>query len=254
MRTRLYLFVFVLPIITLACNFPAGLSTEPADTELIEPTRVGIEAPKETESAPPPTETIEPPNPLAVLGTYDSLASVRQRLDGMALTRTVDSAVVTGRELLEWVLVDQQYDPRDDNPTKEAIFAGFNAYTFPHPGARIYLVNVATGLSAEAHGLYPWSLADYSGQEIENLFIEDDSLQITDPALHRGDLPADMPNVQSHRHVMDDSLIEDAHYKQSILAQILVEDAADADVDRGAWPSVRRARVVVRPVVRGSLQ
>ena len=151
MRTRPYLIGFVLLMIALACNFPAGLSNDPADTGLIEPTSAGIEAPTETESAPPPTETIEPPDPLDVLDTYVSLASVKQRLDGMALTRTADSAIVTGRQLLEWILVDQQYDPMDDT-TKEAIFAGFDAYTFPHPGARIYLVNVATGLSAEA----PW--------------------------------------------------------------------------------------------------
>ena len=110
MRTRLYLVGFVLLMILLACNFPAGLSTEPADTGLIEPTSVSTEPPTETESAPPPTKTIEPPDPLAVLNTYVSLSSVRQRLDGMALTRTVDSTVVTGRELLEWVLVDQQFD------------------------------------------------------------------------------------------------------------------------------------------------
>ena len=63
-------------------------------------------------------------------------------------------------------------------------------------------------------------------QEIDNLFIEDDSLiRNPDPALHRGDLPQDMPNVRTHWYLTPDRVVEDAHYKQFNLARNLTQDA-----------------------------
>jgi hypothetical protein len=211
----------------LACNVPAGVkSTAPPPTAVLTPTAtqtVTVEPP--ATDTPLPPYTPEPVDPLVILDTYESLTTVRQRLEDMAVTR-IDGVRLTGRQMLKWVLVDRQYDPTWDNARKERVFSDFDDYTFPHPGARIYLVNVATGLFAEAHGLYAWSLADYSPREIDNLFIEDSSLVYNpDPALHRGDLPQDMPNVRTHYYLTPDKIVEDAHYKQFNLARRLTWDA-----------------------------
>ena len=166
-------------------------------------------------------------DPLEILDTYASLETIRARLDTMNLSNSLSGENLTGRELLEWIITDREYDPRDANSDKEAIMDVLDTYIFPYPSARIFLINVATGLTVEAHGWVPWSLKDYSVDDIENLFIEDESFRTTDPTLHKGDLPQGMPNVVNHWHNMDDILIEEAHYKQFNLARRLAEGATN---------------------------
>jgi len=177
-----------------------------------------------------PASTPEPVDPLVPLDTYASLATVRQRLNDMRLTRLADDDPLTGRQLLEWLLIDQQYDPTDPSEINTSLFAALDDYGFPNPGDRIYVVNVATGLFAEAQGLYLWSLADYTVQEIDNLFVQDSALAVTNPMLHRGDLPADMPNLRTHSgYPLGDRVVEDAHYRQFNLARRLAADAINQE-------------------------
>jgi hypothetical protein len=213
----------VLLLALLACNAPVQeQTTAAADTtaaETAEPTASNTPLPSAT-----PTPDVDAM--LSILDSYPSLETVRLRLDAMRIAPNQGGEPLTGRQMLEWILGAQHYDPRSSNAVNEQLFAALDDYTFPHPGARIYLVSVATGLYVEAYGLVPWSLGDYSRQEIENLFIEDDSYRITDSTLHRGDLP-DMPNVTWHTYsIWIDKIIEDAHYKQFNLAHRLTADAA----------------------------
>jgi len=96
----------------------------------------------------------------------------------------------------------------------------------PNAGAKTYLINVATGLFAEAHHFYAWSLRDYSPQQIQDLFIQDDSLRWESSGLFRGDLPPGMPNTVSHWYLTPDSVVEAAHFKQFNLARRIAEGAA----------------------------
>jgi hypothetical protein len=176
-------------------------------------------------ATPVPTETLEPADPLAILDAYASLEPVRQRLDAMTITKKQDGSVITGRQMIEWLLVTQQYDPTAANDVNEQLFANLDGYAFPHPGARIYLINVATSLYVEAHRLVPWSLENYSPYEIRNLFIEDDTFKVRDHSLHHGDLP-DMPNTTWYQHPLSDKIVEDAHYKQFNLALRITKDAS----------------------------
>ena len=219
----------------LACSTPTGMeSTSASPTAFVGPTatqNVAIQPSAVPSVEPPatdtpiPTPTPEPADPLVILDTYESLATVRQRLEEMEIIR-VDGVSLTGRQMLRWVLEDRMYDPRWSNAQKERIFSDFRDYTFPYHSAGIYVINVATGLFVESHKLVPWSLQDYTLEEINNLFIEDDSLDYApDPTLHHGDLPKDMPNVRSHWYPTPDKVIEDAHYKQFNLTQKLIQDA-----------------------------
>lgn len=90
----------------------------------------------------------------------------------------------------------------------------------------MYLINVATGLFAEAHHFYPWSLRDYSQAQVANLFIQDGSLAWQKNDLHHGDLPPGMPNTVNHWYPSPDLIVEEAHYKQFNLARRLAEGAA----------------------------
>jgi hypothetical protein len=213
----------------LACSMPATeTSTMPptvdasiAPTAHINPDVSPTEGPTLV-----PSETPKPPDPLAILDAHASLARVGQRLDALIVTHKPEGVSITGRELLRWILVEQQYDPTADNHAKEQLLGVLDDYDALPPGSRIYLVNVATGLFAEAHGLYPWSLRDYSPREIDNLFIEDNSpVYVQEPTVHRGDLP-DMPNTRTHWYPVPSEVIEDAHYKQFNLARSLTQGAA----------------------------
>jgi hypothetical protein len=168
-------------------------------------------------------------NPINVLRTYSSLENARRRLDEMVVT-TGPGETMTGRQIIEWLLLTRGYDPTAANDVKEQVFAPFDSFTFPHVGARIFLVNVATGLWAEAYGLCRWSLAHYSVEEVDSLFVENNStVRDPDPALDRGALPADMPNVEHHWHPMPSLVVEGAHYKQFNLAHRLAQSAASQE-------------------------
>jgi hypothetical protein len=183
--------------------------------------------PSATPSPSPSPSPTPLPDPLAVLDSYPSLATVRQRLDDMLVVTGPGDETKTGRELLGWIFDAQRYDPTANNAVKEQVFAPLDDYRFPHVGARIYLISVATGLWTEAQGLVPWSLADYSVEEINNIFIENEATDyMPDPALHRGDLPPDMPNVYAHSHPEPSVIVEGAHYKQFNLAHRLAGGAA----------------------------
>lgn len=226
-----HLAAFFLALAALACNSPLGGSPAAPPESTGTPTVHAGPAVTSTEEAsspspPAPSDTAEVLDPLTILDTYASLAAVRQRLDSTVFTHKTAGTTVTARELLVEILVHRQYDPTADNGLKEQVFAVLDDYNQLAPPARIYLVNVATGLFAEAHGLYPWSLEDYSAREIEDLFIEDSSLTVIGPTLHRGNSPADMPNLQTHSgYPMDNRVIEDAHYKQFNLARHLAQGA-----------------------------
>ncbi len=217
----------------LACNLP-GMNSAPAVPETarvtVDVTAADTSAgPSDIEETTAPADVEPMLDPLEILDTYESLETLRERLNAMQVSNSLGGQNVTGREVLEWILVDMAYDPRDANSEKEEIMNALDTYVFPYPSARIFLINVATGLTVEAHGWVPWSLQDYSREDIDNLFIEDESMHPSDSSLHRGDLPAGMPNVVNHWHGMDDLLIEEAHYKQFNLARKLTEDASNQE-------------------------
>jgi hypothetical protein len=144
----------------------------------------------------------------------------------MVITNSQDGSTMTGRQMLEWVLVSEKYDPRVTYTINEQLFSTLDSYEFPYLGARTLVINVATGLFVEAHGLVPWSLQDYSAEEINSLFIEADSVTFSqDGTLDHGKIPPDMVNLQSHWYPVPDKMVEDAHYKQFNLAHRLAEGA-----------------------------
>jgi hypothetical protein len=221
----------LLLVVSLACNLPGASSTpavESTPTVTVDVTLVDeADIASDDGAYEEPNSEEVPLDPLEILDTYASLETIRMRLETMNLSNSLSGQDLTGRELLEWILIDREYDPRDSNSDKEEIMNVLDTYIFPYPSARIFLINVATGLTVEAHGWVPWSLSDYSVDDIENLFIEDESFRTTDPTLHKGDLPQGMPNAVNHWHNMDDILIEEAHYKQFNLARRLTEGAAN---------------------------
>ena len=212
----------------LACNIP-----RPDET----PLPPVVTAPVE----PGATETPVPLDPLTILDTYESLAGTRDYLNRLTFSSDEEGdAGHSGRELLEWILVDQGYDPRAANAAKQQIFDSLDVWFPPNYGAKMYLINVATGLFAEAHHFYPWSLRDYSQAQIENLFIQDDSLEWQKSDLHHGDLPPGMPNTINHWYTSPDLIVEEAHYKQFNLARRLADGSAtqtDAIKAVMAWTS-----------------
>jgi hypothetical protein len=123
------------------------------------------------------------------------------------------------------LLIDQGYNPDWTNPKKQQLLGLLDGFEFPTPGQRILVINLAHGLAVEAQGLVPWSLHEYSEQEIDNLFIEDTALHILDPALNRGEFPPGMPNLRTHTYPMDDQVVEAAHVKQYHLGQRLIAGA-----------------------------
>ena len=181
--------LLVVALVLLSCGV---VDQGPAEETPTVPTAV---PPAATTTPVPATSTPEVIEPLALLSSYSSLANVSQRLAGLSGMRSADGTTLTGLQLLERILVDLQYNPQADNSSKEQLLAFLDEYEFPYPGGRIYLVNVATGLYAEAHSLYPWSLQDYTVQEVDNIFIEDSAPQWQDVTRHRGDWSADMPNL-----------------------------------------------------------
>ncbi|HEY2982370.1 MAG TPA: hypothetical protein VGJ22_14390 [Anaerolineales bacterium] len=198
----------------LACNAPGRNTT---------PTPAVVSTPIE----PAASETPAPLDPLVILDTYESLAGTRDFLNRLTFTMEADGVTDrSGRQLLEWILVERAYDPRASNADKQSLFDSLDAYIWPNPGARMYLINVATGLFAEAHHFYPWSLRDYSQTQIANLFIQDDSLAWQKNDLHHGDVPPGMPNTVSHWYPSPDLIVEEAHYKQFNLARRLAEGSA----------------------------
>ncbi len=217
--------------VSLGCNLPGASSTAAIEVTPTMTTDVRLIDEAGGESDDDASEELNPdevhPDPLAILDTYTSLGTIRVRLEKMNLSNSLSGQDMTGRELLEWILIDREYDPRDANYDNEEIMDALDTYIFPYPSARIFLINVATGLTIEAHGWVPWSLKDYSVDDIENLFIEDESFRTTDPTLHKGDFPQGLPNAVNHWHNMDDILIEEAHYKQFNLARRLAEDATN---------------------------
>jgi hypothetical protein len=167
----------------LACNVPGLNPTSPAPGDA-----PGAES---TLSAGAATETPVPLDPFTILDSYPSLAGTREFLDRLTFDLAADITTArSGRQLLEWILVERRYDPRASNRAKQELFSELEqTYFMPNAGAKTYLINVATGLFAEAHHFYPWSLRDYSPQQIQDLFIQDDSLRWESSGLFRGDLP-----------------------------------------------------------------
>jgi hypothetical protein len=180
------------------------------------------------EPTPPPTFTPIPfgDRALELLDSLPSLATTRQRLQAMQVMRVADGAFFSGQDILRWILIDQQYDPGWSNDRKEDLLASLDGYDFPSSGQRIFILTVAQGLALDARGLVPWSLQNYSAWEINNLYIEDTALHVTNPDLDRGTLPVAMPNLFMHIYPLGDDVVEAAHVGQYHLAKRLIGDAA----------------------------
>lgn len=183
-----------------------------------------IEAPTATASlVPTPTHTPIPygVQALDLLDNLPSLATTRERLQEMTVSDA--GIVMTGLEMLRLLLINQGYDPEWSYAQKEGVFEILDGYEFQNQGQKIFLIIVAHGLMVEVKDLVPWSLQDYSAEEINNLFIEDTALRYAYPSLDRGTLPTDMPNLRSHTHPMGGEIIEQAHLLQFSIAHDLIE-------------------------------
>jgi hypothetical protein len=221
----------IIGMVMTACNLPSNSDSALPDAVDTIPsvdsnTQPSPEEPSDSKSA------LESLDPLVILDTYASLKDVNLLLNTMKADHMPSGTTDTGRQVLEMILNVREYDPTMQNDLKEELFSALDDYSFAHAGARIFLINVATGLYAEAHGSYPWSLQDYSAQMVNNIFIEDSVIQIADfvyePGFvyQRGDIPAGMPNLNFHYpYPVDNKMIEDAHYKQFNLAGRLAQDA-----------------------------
>ncbi len=238
-----YLVLTGLVLASLACSLSlTGLldSIQGSDQE-VERTQEALEtASASIPATPTPTITPTPLGPHAfdLLGDLPALSTTRQQLSSMQIIRASDQSVLTGTDLLLWILVNQGYEPEWTHARREQLLADLDDYEFPSPGQRILLLNVAHGLALEASGSVPWSLQDYSTMEIRNLYIEDTATHIRNPYLDRGLLPAGMPNLQTHTHPMPDEIVEDAHFFQYHLARRLIGEASshsDAVADIVVW-------------------
>ncbi len=171
---------------------------------------------------PTPTNTPIPygVQALDLLENLPSLATTRERLQEMTVFD--GGIVVTGLELLRWLLINNGYDPEWSYAQKELALEGLDRREFHNQGEKIFLIIVAHGLMVEVKGLVPWSLQDYSAEEINNLFIEDAALHYASPSLDRGTLPTDMPNLYSHAHPMGGEIVEQAHLLQFSIARDLI--------------------------------
>jgi hypothetical protein len=189
-----------------------------------------MEGPTATAShTPMPTNTPIPYGIQAIdlLESVPSLSTTRERLQSLRVTRVGDGAVLTGIDMLRWMLIDQGYDPEWTYNMKVGLLGVISDYyEFPSQGQRIFLINVAHGLMVEVKGQVPWSLQNYSPEDINNLFIEDDALRYAYPSLDRGTLPTGMPNLISHAHPMGGDIVEQAHLLQYHLAHGLIDGSS----------------------------
>ena len=230
-KLRLITKTLILALLITACNLPSSTDSALPDVEDTITPDDSLPQPT-TEDTSEPTSAPEILDPLVILETYPSLKDVNLLLNTMKADHLPSGTTETGRQVLEMILGAREYDPTSQNELKEELFSALDDYSFAHAGARIFLINIATGLYAEAHRLYPWSLQDYSAQMVNNIFIEDSVIEIADFVYEpgvvypRGDISAGMPNLNFHYpYPVGNKMIEDAHYKQFNLAGSLVQDA-----------------------------
>ncbi len=100
---------------------------------------------------------------------YPSLLSVKSDLQNKTITSIDGNSSTTEYQLVLSLL--REYNGYIDNVAKETFFQYKLAnYTFPYRNEKEYIIRIVHGLWLEENQVLPWSLRDYSQNEIAILF------------------------------------------------------------------------------------
>ncbi|MFA7278283.1 MAG: hypothetical protein WC101_04865 [Candidatus Gracilibacteria bacterium] len=186
--------------------------------------------PQKIPTTPTTTEVTKILELTKILSEYPSLKEVRQHLDAIKATDESKKQTFSGSELLQKFEGEYVYDPLAPNNKKLQQISVLNNFTFASGADRLFFINVLNGLAVEASKKLPWSLADYSPEEIRNLFIQNDTIAVnTSKNGLKGDLPEGMPNTEHHQYPVPDDMIEDAHVEQLNLVLKIISGAKNQE-------------------------
>jgi hypothetical protein len=173
-----------------------------------------------------------------ILDSYTSLQEVKEKLLNTEITDKTTNQQINGYELVKKLIKEKDYTPTDKILEKETLLNEFfENYELPMLGTKTFIINVANGLWTEVNKDLPWSLKEYSQEDIQGLFIENDSTddETNEQNLGRPPIPDGLPtmakpngqpNVNYHNHPFTQNLfVEDSHYKQYNLAFKLLDSA-----------------------------
>lgn len=181
-------------------------------------------------TAPVTAEVKKSPELTKILSGYPSLKEVRQYLDAIKVTDESKKQTFSGSELLQKFEGEYTYDPFAPLNKKLQQIAILNNFIFASEADRLFFINVLNGLTVEASKRLPWSLADYSAEDIRNLFIQNDTIAVnTSKNGFKGNLPEGMPNTEHHQYPVPDDMIEDAHIEQLNLALSIIGNAKNQE-------------------------
>ncbi len=165
---------------------------------------------------------------ISILNSYESLSKVREELISMKIVDKNTKSETSGYEVLMRLIIEKKYNPQIYTNNKgNFLNSFFSEYELPQKGSKLFIINIATGLWAEAYGNLGWSLRDYSKNEIDSLFIQNDSLNddSANATIGRPRVP-NMPNTELQLSLyLPAQIVEDAHFKQYNLAMKLAGGA-----------------------------
>lgn len=161
---------------------------------------------------------------ISFLDSYESLSRVKSKLLSMKVTDKNTKSETNGYEVLKKLINEKRYNPQIYITKSNFLKDFFTNYNLPQTGSELFLINIAGGLWTEAYGNFGWSLKDYNQNEIDGLFIQNDSLNDNNPdSLVGRPLVPNMPHTELQLSLyLPSQIVEDAHFKQYNLAMKLV--------------------------------
>ncbi len=157
---------------------------------------------------------------LDILETYENFSEINIVLNQDFAIHRGSSNVVTGKDLIDVLLHIYDYNPTLALDEKNDSIQNFkNDYTFLISDLQLsFVINTANVLYTETYNLYPWSIQEYTKEDIHRLLV----YPYYYPFLY--DLfPTDVENVALHDY--NDTIVVDAHYKQYDIAKKIVGNA-----------------------------
>lgn len=167
-------------------------------------------------------------DPTLPLENYNSLTAVKTELIAIKAKYKSTNADINGYEILKKLMNEQKYNPTSKNSDKTILINNFfDQYSLPSPGDRLFIINVATGLYAEANAKLPWSIRDLTQDQVKSLFIQNDGINQNIDWTNIGRPPyPNLPNVELQESLPEPSqVIEDSHFKQYRLALNITKGA-----------------------------
>lgn len=173
-------------------------------------------------------QNLEYPGPMEIL-THPNFQEIREHLETNFMFDHEAQCEISLSKMLKRILIDQEFDPFAENHTKAESFSREKYQDqSDYKGNRTLVIGLAHSLTLEAQGNLPWSLTDYSAEELKRLFIIHNSLKSferTGPGSPGFDLPPyDSTDYHFHTLLLDEH-IEEAHMWQLHLAKELTKDA-----------------------------